>query len=206
MKVMLVNGSPNKNGCTNYALEEIKRTLKENGVESEIFWLGNKAISGCLGCGACAKAKRCFINDKVNEFLDKAASFDGFIFGSPVHYAGPSGFIKPFMDRVFYYKSSCFNHKPAAAIVSCRRGGAATAFDDLNKYFSIANMIIVTSQYWNQVHGNTKEEVKKDLEGLQIMRTLATNMAWVLKCLASAEKNGIKKPVLEKKIPTNFIR
>lgn len=206
MKVLLVNGSPHKDGVINLALEEIAKALKNNDIESEIFWIGNKAISGCIGCGACFKTKRCFINDKVNEFIEKAEQADGFIFGSAVHYAGPTGFIKSFMDRCFYGKSYAFSYKPAASIVSCRRGGAATAFDDLNKYFSITNMIIVGSQYWNQIHGNTKEEAKEDKEGLQTMRTLANNMSWILKSIDCGKKNGIQKPEKEKKISTNFIR
>lgn len=206
MKVLLVNGSPHKDGSTNLALEEVSKTLSKNGIDTEIFWIGNKAISGCIGCGACFKTKRCFINDKVNEFVEKAEEADGFIFGSPVHYAGPSGFIKSFMDRCFYGKSYAFEYKPAASIVSCRRGGAATAFDDLNKYFTISNMIVVGSQYWNQIHGNNKEEALKDEEGLQTMRTLGNNMAWILKCIESGKKNGIEKPVKEKRISTNFIR
>lgn len=206
MRVLLVNGSPHKDGVTNLALEEIAKALKNNDIESEIFWIGNKAISGCIGCGACFKTKRCFINDKVNEFVEKAEQADGFIFGSAVHYAGPTGFIKSFMDRCFYGKSYAFSYKPAASIVSCRRGGAATAFDDLNKYFTITNMIIVGSQYWNQIHGNTKEEAKEDKEGLQTMRTLANNMSWILKSIDCGKKNDIQKPEKEKKISTNFIR
>lgn len=206
MKVLLVNGSPHKDGSTNLALEEISKALNKNGIDTEIFWIGNKAIAGCIGCGACFKTKRCFITDKVNEFVEKAEEADGFIFGSPVHYAGPSGFIKSFMDRCFYGKSYAFEYKPAASIVSCRRGGAATAFDDLNKYFTISNMIVVGSQYWNQIHGNNKEEAIKDEEGLQTMRTLGNNMAWILKCIESGKKNGIQYPEKEKRISTNFIR
>lgn len=206
MKVLLVNGSPHKYGATNLALEEVAKSLKENNIETEIFWLGNKAISGCIGCGACLKSKKCFIDDKVNEFLDKAKEVDGFIFGTPVHYAGPSGFIKSFMDRVFYGKSAIFEYKPAASVVSCRRGGASTCFDDLNKYYTISNMIVVGSQYWNQIHGNNEDEAKKDLEGLQTMRTLGNNMAWVLKLIENGDKSGIKRPLKEEKISTNFIR
>lgn len=147
-----------------------------------------------------------FIDDKVNEFLEKAKEADGFIFGTPVHYAGPSGFIKSFMDRVFYGKGSIFEYKPAASVVSCRRGGAATAFDDLNKYFTISNMIVVGSQYWNQIHGNNEEEAKQDLEGLQTMRSLGNNMAWILKLIENGDKNNIKKPEKEKRVSTNFIR
>ena len=206
MKVLLVNGSPHKYGATNLALEEVAKSLKENNIETEIFWLGNKAISGCIGCGACLKSKKCFIDDKVNEFLDKAKEVDGFIFGTPVHYAGPSGFIKSFMDRVFYGKAAIFEYKPAASVVSCRRGGASTCFDYLNKYYTISNMIVIGSQYWNQIHGNNEDEAKKDLEGLQTMRTLGNNMAWVLKLIENGDKSGIKRPLKEEKISTNFIR
>lgn len=206
MKVLLVNGSPNKDGATNLALEEVAKTLNDNGVETEIFWIGNKGVAGCIGCGACFNTKRCFIDDKVNEFISKAENADGFIFGSPVHYAGPTGFIKSFMDRCFYGKGYAFEYKPVAAVVSARRGGCATAFDDLNKYFTISNMIVVGSQYWNQIHGNNKEEAKKDEEGLQTMRTLANNMSWILKSIDCGKKNGIEKPTKEKRISTNFIR
>ena len=206
MKVLLVNGSPHKNGVTNLALEEIAKTLNKNDIKTEIFWIGNKAIAGCIGCGACFKTKKCFIDDKVNEFVKKAEETDGFIFGSPVHYAGPTGFIKSFMDRCFYGKTNLFEYKPAACVVSARRGGCATCFDDLNKYFTISNMIVVGSQYWNQIHGNNKEEAKKDEEGLQIMRTLGNNMAWILKSIECGKKNGIEKPIKEERISTNFIR
>jgi len=205
MKVILVNGSPHKDGATNLALEEVAKTLNKNDIETEIFWIGNKAIAGCIGCGACFKSQRCFIDDKVNEFLQKAENADGFIFGSPVHYAGPTGFIKSFMDRAFYDKN-CFDLKPVAAVVSARRGGAATAFDDLNKFFTIKNMIVIGSQYWNQIHGNNKEEAKQDLEGLQTMRTLGNNMSWVLKLIENGDEKGIARPVNENKIYTNFIR
>ena len=186
MKVLLVNGSPHKDGATNLALEEVAKTLNDSGIESEIFWIGNKAIAGCIGCGACFNTKRCFIDDKVNEFVSKSEKADGFIFGTPVHYAGPTGFIKSFMDRCFY--------------------GKGYAFDDLNKYFTISNMIVVGSQYWNQIHGNNKEEAKKDEEGLQTMRTLGKNMAWILKCIEKGKENGVQYPEKEKRISTNFIR
>lgn len=206
MKILLVNGSPHKDGVINFALEEVANELNKNNIKSEIFWIGNNAISGCIGCGNCFKTKRCFIDDKVNEFMEKAKEADGYIFGSAVHYAGPTGFLKSFMDRCFYGKSSIFEYKPAASIVSCRRGGAATAFDDINKYFTISNMLVVGSQYWNLIHGNSKEEAKQDLEGLQTMRTLAKNMIWILKLIENGQKNGINKPEKEKRISTNFIR
>jgi multimeric flavodoxin WrbA len=204
MKVLLINGSPNKNGCTNEALKEIASTLESDGISTEIFWIGNKPISGCLGCSACFKTKRCIINDKVNEFLDKAEEADGFIFGTPVHYAGPSGFITSFMDRAFYGKPNLYKGKPAACITSCRRAGGVPAFDRLNKYFTYSCMPIVSSNYWNGVFGKTKEEVRQDYEGMQTMRILAHNMSWLLKCIELGKENNINFPEMEKKVFTNF--
>ena len=206
MKVILVNGSPHKNGCTYTALSEIAETLQKEGVESEIFWVGNKPISGCIACKACLKTGKCVINDTVNEFIEKAKDADGFIFGSPVHYAGASGAITSFLDRAFYHKADVYQGKPAAAIASCRRGGASATFDQLNNYFTICSMPVVSSQYWNMVHGNTPDEVKQDLEGLQTMRTLGRNMAWMLKCIEAGKNAGITFPEHEEKVETNFIR
>ena len=206
MKVLLINGSPHKNGCTYTALSEIADTLKTEGIESEIFWIGNKPISGCIACKGCLKTGKCAIDDTVNEFIDLAKDADGFVFGSPVHYAGASGALTSFMDRVFYHKSAGYQGKPAAAIASCRRGGASATFDQLNKYFTICSMPVVSSQYWNMVHGNTPDEVKQDLEGMQTMRTLARNMAWLLKCIEAGKKAGIDLPEHEPKIATNYIR
>lgn len=206
MKVLLVNGSPNKKGCTYRALEEIEKELNENGIDTEIFYLGNKAISGCIGCGSCLKTGKCFMNDIVNEFLEKAQEADGFIFGSAVHYASATGFLIPFMDRVFYGKGRIFKNKPAACVVSCRRGGATATFDQINKYFAYSNMVIVTSQYWNMVHGRIYEDVEKDEEGLQTMRTLAKNMSWILKCIEAGDKLEIPRPKYEKIVLTDFIR
>ena len=206
MKVILVNGSPHENGCTYTALCEVEKALKNNGIETEIFWVGNKPILGCIGCGACRKLGRCFADDTVNEFVEKAKSADGFIFGSPVHYAAASGAVTSFMDRAFYSGGGALRGKPAANIVSCRRGGASAAFDQLNKYFAINNMPIVSSQYWNQVHGNTPEQVKQDEEGMQTMRTLGNNMAWLLKCIEAGKAAGIDFPEREEPIRTNFIR
>lgn len=205
MKVILVNGSPNEKRCTYTALKEVEDTLNKHNIETELIWLGNKPISGCLGCGACLKTCRCFMKDIVNEFLDKAEYADGFIFGTPVHFASASGMITSFMDRAFYGRSNLFKNKPAAGIVSCRRGGASSTFDMLNKYFAMNNMPIITSQYWNMVHGNKPEEVKQDLEGMQTMRTLANNMAWILKCIEAGKNNGIDYPENEPIIRTNFI-
>lgn len=206
MKVILVNGSPHKNGCTYTALSEIAGTLQKEGIDTEIFWVGNKPISGCIACKGCSKTGKCVIDDTVNEFIEKAKEADGFIFGSPVHYAGASGALTSFMDRAFYHKADMYQGKPAAAIASCRRGGASATFDQLNKYFTICSMPVVSSQYWNMVHGNTPDEVKQDLEGLQTMRTLGRNMAWMLKCIEAGKKAGIDFPEHEDKIATNFIR
>ena len=207
MKVLLVNGSPNKEGCTYTALREIAGVLNKNGIKNEIFHIGTAPISGCLACGACFKSGKCAIGDCVNNFVVKAKKTNGFIFGSPVHFASATGSLTAFMDRAFFSgMRGVFRGKPAAAIVSCRRGGATSSFDQLNKYFSISQMPIVTSQYWNMVHGFTPEDVKKDLEGLQTMRTLGNNMAWLLKCIKAGKDSGVDLPELEKRVNTNFIR
>lgn len=206
MKVILVNGSPKEKGCTYTALKEVEESLNKNGIETEIFWLGNKPVSGCLGCGSCLKNGRCFMDDKVNEFLAKVPETDGFVFGTPVHFAASSGMISSFMDRVFYGRRNLFSNKPASSVASCRRGGATATIDEVNKYFGISNMPIVSSQYWNMVHGNTPEEVRKDEEGMQTMRTLGNNMAWLLKSIEAGKKAGIELPENEQIISTNFIR
>lgn len=211
MKVILVNGGPHKDGCVNRALEEIAKTLKEEKIESEIFWLGLKPISGCIACGICKEKGKCVFEDKVNEFIEKAKDADGFIFGSPVHYAGPTGAITSFMDRVFYSSSQSgkidrFKFKPAAVISSARRAGTTATYDNLNKYFGITQMPIISSRYWNMVHGKTKEDVEKDKEGLQTMRFLARNMAYYLKCIEAGKEKGIKLPKEENVEMTNFIR
>ena len=205
MKVLLVNGSSHEKGCTYTALAEVAKALNANGVETEIYWLGQNQISGCKGCWACKKIKKCVIDDGVNEFVAKAAEFDGFVFGSPVYYASAAGALVSFMDRVFYSGGKNLAFKPAAAVVSCRRAGASTTFDVINKYFTINNMPIVASNYWNEIHGNTAEEAAQDTEGLQTMRVLGNNMAWLLKCIALGKEAGIA-PETEKKIWTNFIR
>lgn len=206
MKVLLVNGSPHEDGCTNLALEEIKKTLNENDIETEILWLGNKPIGGCIGCNYCIKTNnRCFMDDKVNEFLDKIENekIDGFVFGSPVHFAAASGTLTSFLDRVFYGRGKMFAGKACASVVSCRRGGATAAFDQINKYALMSNMYIVGSSYWNQIHGTNKEEAREDLEGLQTMRNLAKNMAFLLKSIDTAK---IERPKHEPAIKTNFIK
>ncbi len=205
MKVLLVNGSPHQKGCTYTALTEVKNTLEKNGIETEEFWIGNKPIAGCIGCGKCLETGRCIVDDKVNEFLEKVPNVDGFVFGTPVHFASGSGMITSFMDRIFYGRRNLFKNKLAAGIVSCRRGGATSTFDQLNKYFAMNNMPIVTSQYWNMVHGSKPDDVLKDKEGLQTMRTLASNMAWLLKCINAGKSMGIDTPNYEDIILTNFI-
>lgn len=207
MKVLLVNGSPHQNGCTNVALQEVQKQLQKDNIETEIFWLGTRPIAGCIGCNKCLKTNnRCFIIDKVNEFLDKVESYDGFIFGSPVHFAAASGALTSFLDRVFYGRGNLFAGKVCSSVVSCRRGGATAAFDQINKYALMSNMYIVGSSYWNQIHGTCQEEALKDKEGLQTMRNLAKNMAYILKCIENGKTNGIQKPEYEPKIKTNFIR
>lgn len=205
MKVLLINGSPHEHGCTDTALCEVAGKLNEHGIETEPLYLGLKPMAGCIACGKCAENGRCVFNDKVNEVLDKLDEFDGIIVGSPVYYAGPSGQLCAFLDRLFYSSRGRMTGKFGAAVVSCRRGGASAAFDRLNKYFSISNMNIVSSQYWNQVHGNTPEEVRKDLEGLQTMRTLGENMAWLLKSAQSGKNSGVLSPQYESRVSTNFI-
>lgn len=210
MKVILVNGSPNQNGCTYTALNEVAEALNNEGIETKFFWIGNKPINGCIACETCITKKKCVFDDKVNEFLDLAANSDGFIFGTPVHFAAAGGAITSFLDRVFYAalnaESQLFYLKPAAGVVSARRSGTTTTYDQLNKYFGIMQMPIISSQYWNMVHGATSEQVKKDLEGLQIMRTLGKNMAFFLKCKEAGMEHGIAMPKREREIYTNFIR
>jgi len=207
MKVLLVNGSPNKKGCTYTALCEVQKELNRFHIETEIFYIGEKPIRGCMACKKCTETGKCVFNDDtVNIALDKGNTSNGFIFGSPVHYAGVSGSIKSFLDRCFYAGSNVFEYKPGAAIISCRRGGAISAFDQLNKYFSINNMPIVPSQYWNMVHGTTPEEVLQDIEGLQTMRTLGRNMAWLLQSIAAGKNAGVPLPEKEERVRTNFIR
>lgn len=209
MKVLLINGSPNKNGCTYTALNEISKTLNNNDIETEIYYIGKDAIAPCRACRACAKLKKCVINDKVNEFVEHAREFDGYVIGSPVHYGSSSGVIVPFLDRAFFvdfmggYNS--FIHKPATAIVSARRAGTTATIDQLNKYFQINQMPVISGRYWNMVHGATPDEVIQDKEGMQNMRILARNMAYFLKCKELATKAGLEPPEQEETIYTNFI-
>lgn len=210
MKVLLVNGSPHQEGNTNAALLEIARQLEKEGIGTEVLWLGMDAVSGCRSCYVCSNLGKCVINDCVNTFLDKAAETDGFIFGSPVHFGSASGTLASFMDRVFYAdllgKGNRFYLKPAAAITTARRAGTTATLDHLNKYFSLMQMPIVTSQYWNLVHGASDAQVEQDAEGLQTMRTLARNMVFMLKCKQVALENGVSLPEREATTFTNFVR
>ena len=207
MKVLMINGSPNEKGCTFTALSEVADTLAKNGVQSEIFWVGKKPVQGCISCFKCFELGRCVFNDSVNDLASRLSEFSGLIVGSPVYYAGPAGSLCAFLDRLFFSADdSKLEGKPAACVVSCRRGGATAAFDRLNKYFTIRNMLVVGSQYWNQVHGNTPDEVRQDSEGLQTMRTLGRNMAWIMKCIEAGKNSGINYPVHEEITNTNFIR
>ena len=205
MKVLLVNGSPNREGCTFTALSEIAKTLKEEGIESEIYWIGKKAIAGCIGCRKCFETGKCVFDDGVNEIGARIGEFDGFVFGSPVYYSGPDGQLCAFMDRLFYSNAPKFAGKVGAAIVNARRSGTTASFERLNQYFLISNMVVPGSQYWNATHGFTPDDVRKDLEGLQTMRTLAKNIAWLIKSIDAGKKAGIAPPEYEDKVFTNFI-
>ncbi len=211
MKVLLVNGSPNKKGCTYTALCEVSKILNDEGIETEIFWIGTKPITGCIACMKCGEKGVCtFNNDVVNEFVEKAYGADAFVFGSPVYYAGANGSMTSFLDRVFYSNAhgsggDAFKHKPGAVVCSARRAGTTATYDQLIKYLGISQMPIISSFYWNMVHGNTPEEVMQDEEGLGTMRQLGHNMAFFLKCMEEGANKGIK-PVEEAKPRTNFIR
>jgi multimeric flavodoxin WrbA len=203
MKVLVINGSPRAKGCTARALEEVIRTLGAEGIETELMQIGAQDIRGCLACGGCRKTGRCVIDDAVNEAADKLRECDGLLVGSPVYYASPNGTLLSFLDRLFHCYAGQMRMKVGAAVVSCRRGGAATAFDVLNKYFTICGMPVVSSSYWNSVHGFTAADVEKDLEGLQVMRNLGRNMAFLIRAIAAEkEKNGL--PVVENEAFTSF--
>ena len=206
MKVLMLNGSSHINGTTMAALTEVGKALEEDGIEYEIFQIGGGPVADCLGCGQCTENGCIFSDDAVNAFVAKAKEADGYIFGTPVYYAHPSGRIQSFLDRVFYSSGKHFAHKPGASVAVARRGGTATTFDVLNKYFGITQMITVGSTYWNQVHGRNAEDAAKDLEGMQTMRNLGHNMAWVLKCLEAGKERGLVPPTADRSNQTNFIR
>ncbi len=211
MKVLLLNGSPHESGNTYLSLNEIAKTLKEEGIESEIFYIGKEPIASCMGCGACSKLGRCvFDKDRVNEFVDKMVEADALIVGSPVHYAGATGAITSFLGRAFFsgWRSgkNTFRLKPAAAVAVARRAGTSSTLDQLNKYFGISQMPIISGRYWNNIHGQTQGQVSEDLEGLQNLRFLARNMAYFLKCKEAGKNNGIEPPKEEEVIITNFVK
>lgn len=205
MKVILLNGSPNAKGCTYTALEEVANTLNQEGIETEIIHVGNKAIRGCIACRKCKTEGKCVFDDLVNEVSPKFQACDGIVIGSPVYFASANGTLVSFVDRLFYSTPGDKSMKVGAAVVSCRRGGNTATFDELNKYFTISGMPIASSQYWNMVHGNSAEEVRRDEEGLQTMRVLGRNMAFLMKSIQlGKEKYGL--PEQEQRLFTNFIR
>jgi multimeric flavodoxin WrbA len=211
MKVLLVNGSPNKEGCTYTALSEVVKVLNREGIDTEIFWIGNKPVGGCIACRKCGEIGKCVFDDGVNTFRPKAYEADGFVFGTPVHYAAASGNMTAFMDRLFYSElrgngNKAFRMKPAAAVVSARRAGTTATFDQMMKYLTIQEMPVVSTRYWNMVHGARPEDVKEDAEGLFTMMELGKNMAYLLRCLEAGRNAGIEPPKQETKVFTNFIR
>lgn len=208
MNVLLLNGSARPQGCTATALAEVAGTLEAEGISTEIVTLGPDPLRDCVGCGACAKLEGAcvFGNDPINGLLEKARRADGFVFGTPVYYAHPSGRLFSALDRMFYAGGDAFHHKPGAAVASARRAGTTASLDAVNKYFTIAQMPVVSSSYWNMVHGNTPDEVKQDMEGLQIMRNLGRNMAWLLRCIQAGREAGFQPPQAERQYRTNFIR
>lgn len=207
MKVLLVNGSPRAKGCTYTALTEVAKALESDGIETEIFQVGAKPVRDCIACMKCRELKRCVFDDDVaNALIEKAKSADGFVFGSPVYYAHPSGILLSVLDRAFYAGGYAFAGKPGASVVSARRGGTAASFDVVNKYFGICQMPVVSSSYWNMVYGKTPDEVRQDEEGMQTMRNLAHNMAYMLKCIAAGREKGILPPENNVSVRTNFIR
>ncbi|MDR0425446.1 MAG: flavodoxin family protein [Clostridiales Family XIII bacterium] len=206
MKALLINGSPNKDGCTFTALAEVAGELEKNGIKTEIFHIGRGPFYGCSACFACDKIGKCaFDGDPCNEIAEKMKNADGVVIGSPVYYAGANGALCALLDRAFFSSRGAFARKPGAAVVSCRRGGAGSAFDRLNKYFTISSMPVVSSQYWNAVHGNTPDEVRQDKEGMQVMRALGRNMAWLMNSI-EASKGLVSEPETEPPVATNFIR
>lgn len=206
MKVLMLNGSANAKGNTYTALEEIGKQLEKEGVDYEIFQIGADPVRDCIGCGQCTESGCIFTEDRVNDFIAKAKEADGFVFGTPVYYAHPSGRIQAFLDRVFYSSGRAFSFKPGASVTVARRGGTTASFDVLNKYFGISQMPVVGSTYWNNVHGAAQGEAAQDAEGLQTMRNLARNMAWMLKCLETGKEAGVALPETERTYKTNYIR
>ncbi len=205
MKVFLINGSPNPDGCTYTALKEVAGALEKNGIEAEVFQIGRLPVRGCIDCGGC-RNNRCAFDDIANQALAKFESCDGLVIGSPVYYAAPNGSLIALLNRMFFAGSALMRLKPAACIVSGRRAGTTAALEVLNKYPTIAQMPLVSSTYWNMVHGNEPAEVMKDEEGVQTMRVLGANMAYLLKCIEAGKATGITPPAPAQRIFTNFIR
>lgn len=206
MKVLLINGSPNENGCTYTGLKEVEKSLHMHNIDTEILYLGKKPMQDCIACYVCFNTGKCVFNDVVNELAFRLDIFDGIIIGSPVYYASATGMVRSFLNRLFFSAKDKLKNKVGGAIVSCRRGGASAAFDQLNKYFTINNMPVVSSNYWNQIHGMNPEEVLKDEEGMQTMRILGENMAWILKSIEAGKKSNLDEPIIPEKIMTNFIK
>lgn len=206
MKVLLINGSPHENGCVFTDLTEIATQLSKNGVDSEIFWIGEGDVTGCRGCGSCKKNGRCAIDDDINRIGARIDEFDGIVVGAPVYYSGPAGQVTAWLDRFFYTYGRKLDGKVGASIVNARRGGNSASFERLNQYFLISNMIVPGSQYWNLSHGLVPDDVRQDEEGLQTMRTLADNIAWILKCIDAGRKAGIERPAREPRQVTSFVR
>ena len=207
MKVLLFNGSTRENGCTYLALQEVAKVLERARIQTEILQLGPRPVRDCIGCNRCQELGRCvFGEDVVNQWLEKAREADGFVFGSPVYFAHPAGQILSVMDRMFYADGSAFANKPAAAVVTARRAGTTASLDALQKHFTIAQMPIVSSTYWNMVFGPVPELVEQDQEGLQTMRNLAEHMAWMLRCIEAGKEKGVLPPQAERQHRTNFNR
>jgi len=205
MKVLLINGSPNPDGCTYTALMEVAGALERNGVEAEIFQIGRSPVRGCIDCGGC-RDNRCAFDDIANAALSKFEGCDGLVIGSPVYYASPNGSLISLLDRMFFAGSALMRLKPCAVLVSDRRAGTTAALEVLNKYPTIAQMPLVSSRYWNMVHGNEPAEVQQDVEGVQTMRLLGENMAYLLKCIEAGRAAGVSPPTPEARAFTNFIR
>ena len=203
MKVLLINGSPHKSGCTSRALKEVSNTLNKEGIDTETIFIGQNEIRGCIACGACRKSGKCCFNDIVNEIVIKFRDCDGIVIGTPTYYAGMNGTLKAFLDRLFYSANFDKSFKVGCSVISSRRAGSTSAFDEVNKYFTISNMPIVSSTYWNEVHGREYDDVNNDLEGLQTMRNLGRNMAFLIKCI-DLGKTEFGVPKIERDFITNF--
>lgn len=206
MKVLLINGSTREKGCTHTALSEVAKAIRDEGLETELFWLGREPAQDCIACRSCSRTGKCVFDDVVNALAAKAEECDGFVFGTPVYYAHPSGQVLAILDRLFYSGSQHFAGKPGAAVASARRAGTTASLDVLNKYFTIAQMPVVSSTYWNMVHGTRPEDVLQDAEGLQTMRNLGRNMAWLVRCIRAGREQGLTPPAIEQGARTNFIR